>query len=329
MLSRQPTYHQAHMWGLYIVLQILSSSFRVIVFQCGVSSVKKTKKEMLIDIAHYCCKYCKNNTCKCDLDSNLKMTWCERLYAKVIPEVSMHKGHSNNRHSFSSPTSDLVNCTDRVKDRTAFPKITVINCFPNNTIKIARLSSLFNLRVPIRDISVGGLIFDLQLVALSRLPPRCQMTFMEISLISDPFDGPLMWNAYAELRQFRTVGVKRSTQKNTSWHALSNEGRAEDKTSCCCCRKQSGRDWIKVSGKGPLDGLLFSPIQLDVSLSCQGGNRGRVIYQYSEWPCGSTGAVLARRAPRLKLSTKRPEKLCPGDEEPFFFFRKARGVRCF
>lgn len=65
-------------------------------------------------------------------------------------------------------------------------------------------------------------------------------------------------------------GVRWSTYRNMTWHALSN-GERWRRNSCWCCRKQSGRDWIKVSGKGPLDGLLFSPIQLDVSLSCQEG----------------------------------------------------------
>lgn len=58
--------------------------------------------------------------------------------------------------------------------------------------------------------------------------------------------------------------------KNLSWHLLSNVERWRQ-NSCYCCRKQSAGDWIKVSRKWLLDGLLFSLIQLDVSLSCQLG----------------------------------------------------------
>lgn len=58
--------------------------------------------------------------------------------------------------------------------------------------------------------------------------------------------------------------------KNLSWHLLSNVERWRQ-NSCYCCRKQSAGDWIKVSRKWLLDSLLFSLIQLDVSLSCQLG----------------------------------------------------------
>jgi len=58
--------------------------------------------------------------------------------------------------------------------------------------------------------------------------------------------------------------------KNLSWHLLSNVERWRQ-NSCYCCRKQSAGDWIKVSRKWLVDGLLFSLIQLDVSLSCQLG----------------------------------------------------------
>lgn len=80
-----------------------------------------------------------------------------------------------------------------------------------------------------------------------------------------------MWNVHMPNRcGSAQYGVRWSTYRNMTWHALSN-GERWRRNSCWCCRKQSGRDWIKVSGKGPLDGLLFSPIQLDVSLSCQEG----------------------------------------------------------
>jgi len=69
---------------------------------------------------------------------------------------------------------------------------------------------------------------------------------------------------------FHAAGVTWNPYKNMTWHTLSN-GERWRQNSCCCCRKQSDRDWIKVSRKGPLDGLLFFPIQVDVSLSCQKG----------------------------------------------------------
>lgn len=103
-------------------------------------------------------------------------------------------------------------------------------------------------------------------------PPRqCAATFRGVSLLPDPFDDPLMWNVHMPNRcGSAQYGVRWSTYRNMTWHALSN-GERWRRNSCWCCRKQSGRDWIKVSGKGLLDGLLFSPIQLDVSLSCQEG----------------------------------------------------------
>lgn len=60
--------------------------------------------------------------------------------------------------------------------------------------------------------------------------------------------------------------------KNLSWHLLSNVERWRQ-NSCYCCRKQSAGDWVKVSRKWLPDGLLFSLIQRDVSLSCQLGIR--------------------------------------------------------
>lgn len=87
-----------------------------------------------------------------------------------------------------------------------------------------------------------------------------------------------LWPASAicshKIHMLNTAGVcsrgKWIIYKNLRWHLLSNVERWRQ-NSCYCCRKQSAGDWIKVSRKWLPDGLLFSLIQLDVSLSCQLG----------------------------------------------------------
>lgn len=96
---------------------------------------------------------------------------------------------------------------------------------------------------------------------------RSQMTFSCYHWAPLTCLGDLLpQNTYAE----QCSRGKWIIYKNLSWHLLSNVERWRQ-NSCYCCRKQSAGDWIKVSRKWLLDGLLFSLIQLDVSLSCQLG----------------------------------------------------------
>lgn len=99
--------------------------------------------------------------------------------------------------------------------------------------------------------------------------------------------------------------------KNLSWHLLSNVERWRQ-NSCYCCRKQSAGDWIKVSRKWLLDSLLFSLIQLDVSLSCQLGITVVWFINTLKWPSMSDGDWLWSEHPlvQAKCTSAKQLSLC-------------------
>lgn len=131
---------------------------------------------------------------------------------------------------------------------------------------------LFSLGTHIRNIPMYRIsyLWPSSADALSVFPLRSQMTFIwylwALTCLSDRLKK--------RIHMLSSDGVcsrgKWIIYKNLSWHLLSNVERWRQ-NSCYCCRKQSAGDWIKVSRKWLLDGLLFSLIQLDVSLSCQLG----------------------------------------------------------
>lgn len=129
------------------------------------------------------------------------------------------------------------------------------------------------LLTPLFPAQVPTCSFITDLVGLRSLPEVFLLDHGWPSVdIIDPWPASVIYSL--KIHMLNSAGAcsggKWIIYKNLSWHLLSNVERWRQ-NSCYCCRKQSAGDWIKVSRKWLLDGLLFSLIQLDVSLSCQLG----------------------------------------------------------